>query len=58
MKALVNLSVIPGRCAAPSPEPMTTALCAMGAEFAAAFFVPTLFMGSGLGALRRPGMTR
>jgi hypothetical protein len=58
MKAQMNLSVIPGRSEGSSPEPMTTALCAMGAEFAAAFSVPTLFMGSGLGALRRPGMTR
>jgi hypothetical protein len=36
---------------------MTTDGHAVRAEFVAFFSLPTMFMGSGLGAVRRPGMT-
>jgi hypothetical protein len=51
-----NSIVIPGHCAAMSPEPMNTGGCRLapmhGASSSAA-----VFMGSGLGPAGRPGMT-
>jgi hypothetical protein len=53
----VNQAVFPGQAAGLSPEPMNTGLRVMGAELAAHFSRPTMFMDSGLAATRRPGKT-
>lgn len=50
----MNLAVIPGRCAAVSPEPITAGGTGKGAPVSET----TMFMDSRLGAARRPGMTR
>jgi hypothetical protein len=57
MGTLANHAVIPGRSAGSSPERMTPDGHAVRAEFVAFFSLPAMFMGSGLGAVRRPGMT-
>ncbi len=54
MIGLMNLAVFPGRCAAASPEPITAGNAGKGATSSQA----TMFMDSGLGASRHPGMTR
>lgn len=49
----LNLTVIPGRCAAASPEPMNTAGANWGA-IVEHVWKRTMFMGSGLSAYALP----
>ncbi len=53
MDLRLNLSVIPGRSAGSSPEPITTGRAGQGA----AKSDNPVFMDSGLDASRRPGKT-
>lgn len=57
MRSLGTSTVIPGRRAAASPEPMNTTDSEEAAR-AMIIAADTMFMGSGLGPPGRPGMTK